>query len=181
MRIASFALAILAVAAFAGTASAFVHVVGTRLTTACYENARDRRATPHAVNQCDEALMQPLSQQDRAGTYVNRGILLMARGSLDQAMADFDAAIELQPGLAEGYLNRGAVLVVRNDQRGAIEALDRALALTPNEPARAYYNRAIAYEDLGEVRAAYRDYRRAAELAPEWDAPRTELTRFRVG
>jgi len=181
MRIATFALATtLAVTAFAGTAGAFVHVVGNRLTAACFENARDRRVTPHALEQCDEALMQPLTVHDRAGTHVNRGILLMRRGALERAMADFDAAIALEPALAEGHVNRGAVLVVQNDQRGAIEALDRGLALSPNEPARAYYNRAIAYEDMGEVRAAYRDYLRAAELAPQWDAPRLELTRFRV-
>jgi tetratricopeptide (TPR) repeat protein len=179
MRFASIALATLA-AAFAGTASAFVQVVGGRSSTACYENARDLRATPDAIAQCDEAMTEALTPHDRAGTHVNRGILYMNRGAIDRAMMDFDAAIALEPNLAEGHINRGAALLVRNDLRGAIESLDRGLALSPDEPARAYYNRGIAHEDLGEVRAAYQDYRRAQELAPEWDAPRTELTRFRV-
>ena len=33
---------------------------------------------------------------------------------------------------------------------------------------------------LGDVNAAYRDYRRAAELAPDWAEARAELARFRV-
>lgn len=38
----------------------------------------------------------------------------------------------------------------------------------------------MAYELLGDVRAAYYDYRRASELDPEWRAPREDLQRFRV-
>jgi hypothetical protein len=40
--------------------------------------------------------------------------------------------------------------------------------------------RAIAHENLGDLTAAYRDYSKAAELDPDWDAPKKELTRFTV-
>lgn len=181
MRYASFALAALAAAAFAGSASAYVLVAAGRLATACYENARDSRVSPNALEQCNEALTEGLNPRDRAATYVNRGVVHMNRGNSGRALADFNAAIEIEPDLAEGYINRGAALLVRNDLRGAIASIDQGLQFTPENPARAYYNRAVAHEDLGELRAAYEDYRRAAELAPEWDAPRVELARFRVG
>jgi tetratricopeptide (TPR) repeat protein len=182
MRHASLTLAtVLAVTALTGTASAFVTVVGGSFATACYQNARENLRTPQALDQCNNALTEVLSNHDRAGTLVNRGIVYMNRRAYELALSDFDAAIALEPALAEGHINRGAALLAQNNFAGAIEAINRGLELNPEEPARAYYNRGVAHEELGDVRAAYRDYRRAAELAPAWDRPRAELTRFRVG
>ena len=39
-------------------------------------------------------------------------------------------------------------------------------------------NRALVHESLDDARSAWLDYRRALELAPEWEAPRRQLTRF---
>jgi tetratricopeptide (TPR) repeat protein len=182
MRHASLLLAtLLAALSFGGAASAYVIVVGGSFATACYQNARASLATPRALDQCTEALTEALSDRDRAGTHVNRGIIYMNRRAYGRALVDFDNAIAIYPELAEGHINRGAALLAQEDYAGAIAAINRGLELGPEEPARAYYNRAVAHELLGEVRAAYYDYRRAAELAPEWDAPRAELTRFRVG
>jgi tetratricopeptide (TPR) repeat protein len=181
MRHASLTLAtLLAIAPLAGAANAYVIVAGGSLATACSQNARDQLDTAQAVEQCTTALSEGLNARNRAGTLINRGIIHMNRGALDNAIADFDAAIALQPELAEGHINRGAVLLARDDYAGAIAAIDRGLALGPEEPARAYYNRAVAHEELGHLREAYRDYRQAADLAPTWAPPQTELTRFRV-
>jgi tetratricopeptide (TPR) repeat protein len=181
MRHATFALAtLLAVAPLAGTASAYVFVAGGSLASACYQNARAELDTQQAVEQCTNALSEVLNPHNRAGTLINRGIIHMNRDAYDRALADFDAAIALQPELAEGHINRGAALLARDDYAGAITAIDRGLELRPEEPARAYYNRGVAHEELGHVREAYRDYRQAADLAPTWGPPQTELTRFRV-
>lgn len=181
MRTTSLALAtLLSAAALAGSANAYVLVAAGRLATACYENARDQRADMWALDQCNNAMDEGMSQRDRAGTYVNRGIVLMHRGDYERAMADFDTAIRLQPTLAEGHINRGGALLAQSDYAAALEAINRGLALNPEEPARAYYNRGVAHEELGQIREAYEDYSRAAELAPDWDPPRTELTRFQV-
>ena len=59
-------------------------------------------------------------------------------------------------------------------------SLDKGIELEPLEPEKAYYNRAIAHEQLGNVRGAYFDYLKASELAPEWEQPRMQLTRFTV-
>jgi tetratricopeptide (TPR) repeat protein len=181
MRYASLALAtFLATASLAGAASAYVHVYGGTQATICYENARAELRSGRALDQCTGALTEALDMRDRAGTHVNRGIIQMNRRAYSLALSDFDYAIQLAPDLAEGHINRGAALLARHDYDGAITAINRGLELTPEQPARAYYNRGIANEELGNVRAAYNDYRRAAELAPDWDMPRTELTRFRV-
>ena len=180
MRYATFAIATLALTAVAGSASAYVMVAAGRLSSQCSENARHGLSTLRALDECDGALYELLSNHNRAATYVNRGIILMGRGQTALALEDFDRAIALEPDLAEGHINRGAALLARNDLRGAIASIDQGLRYNPEQPARAYYNRAVANEDLGNIRAAYDDYRRAAELAPTWDAPRAELARFRV-
>jgi tetratricopeptide (TPR) repeat protein len=76
---------------------------------------------------------------------------------------------------------RGTALVELGRYAEAVDALTLALTLNPDRPERAYFYRAAANEELGRASAAYADYRRAAELAPDWGSPRTELTRFRSG
>lgn len=181
MRSASFALALASVVVMGGSAHAYVLVAEGSLATACSENARRELGTLQALDQCTAALAEPgLDQRNEAGTFVNRGIVFFNRADYGRALADFDAAIQLEPGLAEGYINRGAALLRQSDYSGAVAAISRGLALSPEAPARAYYNRGLAHEELGQVREAYRDYRRASELAPRWEAPRTELARFQV-
>ena len=181
MRYASLALAtLLAATSLTGGASAYVIVRGG-LAGLCYQQAREEDRTADAIDNCTGALLSGLSPRDRAATLVNRGIIHMNRTDYDRALTDFDAAVALQPTLAEGHINRGAALLAQDDFAGAITAIDRGLELSPEEPARAYYNRGVAHEELGDVRAAYNDYRRAADMAPTWAPPRTELARFRVG
>ena len=58
--------------------------------------------------------------------------------------------------------------------------INRGLELGVDEPAKAYYNRALAYEGLEDAKSAYYDYQKAVEINPEWSAPREQLTRFSV-
>jgi tetratricopeptide (TPR) repeat protein len=58
---------------------------------------------------------------------------------------------------------------------------DRALAMKIRHPELAYYNRAMAHEAAGNIEAAYSDYSAARRIAPKWDQPKEELSRFRVG
>lgn len=165
----------------AGAAQAAVFVVGGAYAEFCYESARAERGTSEALEQCSLALRdEPLSRRNRAATLVNRGIVYSNRDDAANALEDFDAAIALDPALAEGHTNRAAALLEAGDYRGALDSVSRGLALGPNDPAKAHYISAVAHEELGEVRAAYEDYRRAAELAPGWQQAQLELARFRV-
>jgi tetratricopeptide (TPR) repeat protein len=164
-----------------GAANAAISVLGGRLATTCYERVADGALNARALDVCNTALEEePLTARDRAATLVNRGIIYLRRGYHDHAMADFDAAIRIRPALAEGYINRGAAFLQQENYRAAIDAFSEGINRTPEDPARAYYARAIAYEEVGDISAAYADYNRAAELSPDWSAPRSELTRFQV-
>jgi tetratricopeptide (TPR) repeat protein len=171
-----------ALVACAAPASAGLMVVGSSDARLCYE-AADSPLNPTAgdIRRCDAALLHDtLSQYEIVATHVNRGILRLRRGMVDEAVADFDRAMVLDPEQPEAYLNKGAALLQRQNPSEALQLFTVALQRETSRPAIAHYGRAIANEQLGNVREAYNDYRAASELAPDWADPRTELTRFRV-
>ncbi|MFZ2030638.1 MAG: hypothetical protein WAU68_10050 [Vitreimonas sp.] len=147
---ASLALALLAAPDAMATARRTI-IVGLSPSHDCYRAVSENRQDASSLDKCDMALGDDFLPRDvRAVTLVNRSILHLRRHESRQALADANEALSLQG------------------------------ALTQEDSARAYFYRANANEDLGENRAAYDDYRHAAELNPSWGAPRTELTRFQV-
>jgi tetratricopeptide (TPR) repeat protein len=164
----------------AGPAAASVLVVGEGLAPACSKAAFAGRADRQAVELCSRALEEPLAIRDRAGTLVNRGVMLMRGKAYGAAERDLDEAIRLAPDLGEALVNRGVLLMADRRYAESLTLIDRGIALGVDEPAKAYYNRALAQEGLGDAKAAWSDYSRARDLAPEWDAPRRQLARFKV-
>ena len=174
---AAFATAVLC----AGTAGASTLVIGGGAAKDCASAAMDGRKDASSVTTCTLALeTETLSFRDRARTYVNRGVLQMRQRDFDGAVSDFDAASKIDPDLGEAFVNRGAAFVGTSRFGEGLSQIDQGLALGVKDPEKAYYNRAIANESLGDVTAAYRDYAKAAALAPTWDAPKNELARFSV-
>jgi Flp pilus assembly protein TadD len=163
-------------------AAAGVTVIGTGNARMCYLAAVSK-VQPGLVDmrRCDEALIEERgSPKIMAATHVNRGILRLRRGNYAGATADFDAATRINPDEPEAYLNRASVLLRQAQATGAIEQFDVALAKKTRRPELAYYGRGVAHEEAGNVRAAYRDYMMASQLAPTWREPRAELARFKV-
>ena len=159
-----------------------VTVVGSSSARMCFE-AADSPMTPtnRDLRYCDEAFSEgTMSRHDTVATHVNRGILRLRRNQVETAIADFDDAIRLDPRQPEAYLNKGAALIRLNDANEALRLFTVALEYNTRRPEIAHFGRAIANETLGNVRAAYNDYRRASELDPDWSDPQTELRRFRV-
>ena len=175
----------LAATAAATSVSAASLVLGGGRARDCYDAARavdTRGAAPASqIAVCDEALeTEALSVRDRAGTFVNRGILRMSRREYEAALADYSQAIRLSPDSGVAHVNRGAALIALERADEGVAAIDRGLALNADQPEKAYFNRGYAREMLGDVKGAYLDFSRAAELRPDWDLPRNELARFTV-
>ena len=174
----------LAAAAFLAPlpALAGVTVIGSSPARVCYEAAESPlRATTESLRACNSALESGLTPlTELVATRVNRGILYLRRGDTDRAMTDFDAAMAMNPDEPETYLNRGSALMRRESPGDAIAMFTTAISKNTRRPELAYYARAVAHENLGNIRAAYSDYRRASQLAPRWNEPRVELSRFRV-
>jgi len=143
---------------------------------ACQDAAKIGDFNGSGVGQCTLALgTSPLSQQDVAAIYTDRGAVYLQHRQYAQAKADFDAALQLVPTTADAYVNRGAALLGMKQYADAIVDTDRGLALGPDQPERAYFNRAIAEEHLKDLKSAYQDFLRASQLNPGWAAPKAEL------
>ncbi len=167
--------------ALASAAAGAVVVVGGGAATTCSEAAESSGASSLDLRACTTALQEEqLDDSARAATHVNRGVIFMRRGDRDAALSDFDQAIAMGPHAGEAFVNRGALMILSGRHAEGLADTDRALALTLREPEKAWFNRGIAHEELGDLRAAYADYRRAAELDPRWTLPRAELARFSV-
>jgi Flp pilus assembly protein TadD len=156
-------------------------VFGAGLATTCSQLALEGDYTMSTVQTCTRALdVDTLDRESTAKTFMNRGVVLLRRNSLSSANKDFDRAQSLMPELAEIYVNRAVVLIKQGAWTDAVSQLDRAIELMPMEPEIAYYNRALAREQLDDLVGAYRDFQTAIRLNPDWDRPRTELQRYTV-
>lgn len=168
----------------AAPAGAAVTVLGSSSARLCYEAAEsDLPSSVTEIAECDKALRvdENLTPHEIVATYVNRGILLLRKGEMAAALADFDAAILRDPNEPEAYLNKGAALM--RDAANAAAALPLFTAALDHEtskPALAYYGRGLAHELLGDVKSAYFDYKKATEADPAWSKPQEELARFTV-
>lgn len=171
--------ALIAIAAPAGAA---VTVIGSSSARLCYEAAESTGSADRvAIEHCDTALSEEaLSNYEVVATRVNRGILRSRAGDMQGAMNDFDAALALDPNQPEAYLNKGVVLIRQDNANAALPLFTMALAKNTRKPALAYYGRGIAHEELGNLKSAYADYKRAVEEDPKWKQPRTDLARFVV-
>jgi tetratricopeptide (TPR) repeat protein len=85
---------------------------------------------------------------------------------LDDAIADYDEAIRLNPGDALAFRKRGVARAAKGDYDGAIADYDQAIRINP-QYASAYYRRALARRAKGDLRGAIADARHGGLLAPK--------------
>lgn len=183
MRSSWFAAAAISVAAIVATSGArgAVTVIGNGVAHSCYQFAEFGGNTTDGISACNFAIEHtPLSIRDRAATFINRGILRARDADTEGALADYDQGIMLSPRLGEGYVDRGAALIVLRRYDDALSDLDKGISLGANRIQIAYYDRAVVYEALGNIRAAYEDYKKAAEIQPDFSLATEQLARFRV-
>lgn len=179
--VAVLAATVLSAGSVSSSAGASTLVIGGGLAKDCSTAAIDGRSDQKSILACTTALeTENLTFRDRARTYVNRGVLQMRQRDFTNARSDFDAASKIDPDLGEAWVNRGATYVGQERFSEGREQIDKGLALGVKDPEKALFNRAMANEGLGDLKAAYQDYSKAAELDPTWDAPKNELARFTV-
>jgi len=95
------------------------------------------------------------------------GVTYMFLGADDLAMAQFHAALKLDPARAVDLLDLSEVLYGLRRSAEALPLLDSALAIDPGM-GRAYIARARVRLVLGDVGGAHQDARQGVRLAPPW-------------
>lgn len=157
-------------------------VFGDPHAQACGQYAATANASEEALEACSIAIQsEQLDREDQVATIINRGVIHLRRQDGAAALADFDAALEMDEENAEALLNRGAALIMLRQPGPAVAAITQALSLGVNEPHKAYLNRGAAREALGDLRGAYEDYSTALEIQPDWGPANAELARFARG
>ena len=96
----------------------------------------------------------------------NRGVYLQLQEQQEEAISQFDEAIQLDPRHVAAYNNRGIAYQNLGQYDRAIRDYDEAIRLNPQNTM-TYNNRGSVYHTLGQHRRAVQDYDEAIRLSPQ--------------
>lgn len=149
------------------------------------EEARRRNTPPELMKQ-GEVLLRERRYQEAVQRYnavlqldpqharalANRALALRALGQIDEALADLDRAVLLDPRDTYLLQTRAALLLERHRDTRAQDALadcERALSLLPPGSKQGFlrYHRGVALHALGRLEEARAEYRWVQDNAPE--------------
>lgn len=99
----------------------------------------------------------------RAEVYLERGNAYQAQGDTDLALADFQTAVSMDPGLVAAHNGIALIYIQRRDSPHAIAELNKSITLQPSIDA--YYQRGQLLEARGEHQKAIDDYDRAIAIS----------------
>src|SRR5580692_44210 len=149
-------------------ASAAILAIGQPVGTVCLNGAttvsRTGAALPlvernHALASCNEVLADKIPAKDRIAALVSRGTIEAASGDINASLTDYDAALAMNPNMADVYIDRGAALMRAQRYEEARSNLDQAISLGTASSYLAYFDRGMAQEKSGNVVGAYHDYK----------------------
>ncbi|NLH47671.1 MAG: tetratricopeptide repeat protein [Myxococcales bacterium] len=109
----------------------------------------------------------PASRADSVPGLVSRGNQAFAAGKIDEALADYQQAAELDPSRPEVQINLGNALFKKGNPADALKAYTNALTTDdPGLRSRALYNRGTAQIALQDYGSAIQSLRQSLRLNP---------------
>ncbi|HEY9615282.1 MAG TPA: tetratricopeptide repeat protein [Microcoleaceae cyanobacterium] len=118
-----------------------------------------RRQQPEPQASSSPAATVTLTRYD-APTFVRRGWIAWERGDDQAAIAAFEQAIQLNPGLAVAYIGRSRGYLQQGNMLAANTDCQQAIQLPISEPI-AFYQRGNLRYDLGDIEGAKVDFEQA--------------------
>ncbi|MFH0732310.1 MAG: tetratricopeptide repeat protein, partial [Candidatus Omnitrophota bacterium] len=85
-----------------------------------------------------------LKSPNKARPFNNRGNAYENKGNIDQALSDYNIAIEIDPKYPKAYNNRGNAYSRKGNFDQALSDYNKAIEIDPKRP-KAYNNRGNAY------------------------------------
>ena len=120
-----------------------------------------------AIKHCTQAIDSgKLSGDTLAQIHYSRAIEWTAKNDHDRAIADYDAAIRLNPKYVDAYYNRANAWGLKGDPDRAIADYDVVLSLSPKDPA-AHIARAVELMVKGDYARAAAGYDTAIAIDPK--------------
>jgi len=96
----------------------------------------------------------------------NFGLLLAQKGQVDEGIAHFQRALEIDPNVAEAHFNLGFYLARKGQTDEAITHFQRALEINPSI-AEAHFKLGLYLARKGQTDEAITHFRRALEINPD--------------
>jgi len=108
----------------------------------------------------------PALDPTNAETYHHQGVAYLRLGEYEEAILNWNCAIELDPDNAFIYSIRGKAYTYLGEYKQAIDNYSQAIARDSGNVEEFYYNRAFAYFVLKQYQQAREDLNRVIELDP---------------
>lgn len=145
--------------AFMGNAKALVEMHMGDLDAAL-------RLVDDAIGHFNREVQPEVHQLHRSVLHYNRAQVLAALGRQEEALAEFDHVIDLDPHYPEYRFDRGNLLNRAGRHAAAMADYDAALALGPPFM-EVYYNRGDLRAASGDIDGAISDFRYVLDLEPD--------------
>jgi Flp pilus assembly protein TadD len=123
------------------------------------------------IHGCSAIIRAGPNTPDIARAFVNRGRALFDTAQYDDAIRDFDSAINYDPNYPEALNGRALAYAGKGDFDRAVKDFDQAVQLDPNY-AIALFNRGILLRIMGRESEAAQSFAKAKEAGPRLLPPK---------
>ena len=149
---------------------------GARLVTDAYQltkTAKSEAELTQIITLCVGAIRAGLNEEATAyarrlsaWAFNRRGELRAAEGREDDALADFDKAVQIDAERWQSLHNRGISYALHGRFKEALQDFNRVVQLQPDY-ANVYFNRGEVRYELGQFEGAIENYSMALQLNPK--------------
>lgn len=130
----------------------------------------------NVVPPTDDPLRDRLRKLDmRAAAHLERGVQLEQVGRLDDAVAETEEALRLDPGLVKAHINLLILYSRMGNREKAEEHYQAAVKLNPTQFPDAYYNYGVLLSGEGKLDEAAEAFRKTLSIAPTYYAAHNNL------
>lgn len=111
--------------------------------------------------------ISPQSLQKNYQHKLNEAVLLHQRGNIDEAQEIYIRLLDKNPGNADVTFLLGVVAIQKKDWSKAVDLINSVINLNPENP-KFYYHRALANNELGNLKESILDYNLAIAKNPAY-------------
>jgi tetratricopeptide (TPR) repeat protein len=140
------------------------------------EQANLHERNNYIVPPLEDPLRDELRALDMsAATHLERGVQLEQVGRIDDAIAETEKALALDPSLSKAHLNLLILYAKTGKAKQAEEHYKTLVALDPDQFPEAYYNYGVLLFEEGKFDEADKAFRKTLAIAPSNDAAHNNL------
>jgi tetratricopeptide (TPR) repeat protein len=141
-------------------------MIGKAGCLASEANFRWSRSATEDRKQATDLIERALSKRSRSAKahWVKGNILLF--GHSEEALAEYDAALEVNPNFHAAYASKGMALILSGRAREALSPVQLALRISPRDPFAFFWHWDLcqAHLHLGEYKQAIEECRRSTNM-----------------